>query len=236
MVVQDKKIVVFGGTSGIGLSTSLLLSKMNAKHIFSVSRNPEKSNLQKTANVELVQLDVLDEGKLSSFFKKIGKYDILINAATGGDRAIGPFLNMDLEGYRNSFKKLWGYTNSVRLGLSQLNKNGCIVLVSGSPARKCKPGQIALASVGGAVEAFARSLAAEIKPIRINIVSPGIIDTPMVALQGKERDDFYKNVTKDNLIPRPGRAEEVSQAIIFAIQNEFITGTTIDVDGGWLNS
>ena len=63
-------------------------------------------------------------------------------------------MNMELEGYRNSFKKLWGYTNTVRFGLNQLSKDGCIVLVSGSPARKCKPGQIALASVGGAVEAF----------------------------------------------------------------------------------
>ena len=58
----------------------------------------------------------------------------------------------------------------------------------------------------------------------------------MIQLEGKERDDFYRNVTKENLIPRPGKAEEVTQAIIFAIQNDFITGTTIDVDGGWLNS
>ena len=235
MKVHGKKIVVFGGTSGIGLSTTLMLSKMNAKQIYAISRNPEKLSLRFT-NVELVKMDVLDEEKLVSFFEKIGKYDVLINAATGGERAIGPFLDMKLEGFRNSFKKLWGYTNTVKLGLQQLNKNGCVVLVSGSPARKCKPGQIALASVGGAVEAFARSVAPEISPIRINIVSPGIIDTPMVALEGKEREEFYKNVTKDNLIPRAGKAEEVAQAILFAIQNEFITGTTIDVDGGWLNS
>ncbi|PPR25275.1 MAG: Cyclopentanol dehydrogenase [Alphaproteobacteria bacterium MarineAlpha9_Bin4] len=235
MNIENKKIILFGGTSGIGLSTTIMLSKMGAKKIYAISRNPEKSNLSYT-NVELVKTDVLNENDLLAFFKKIGKYDVLINAATGGERAIGPFMNMDLVGYRNSFKKLWGYTNTVRLGLKQLNKNGCIVLVSGSPARKCKAGQIALASVGGAVEAFSRSLAAEIKPIRINIVSPGIIDTPMIQLEGKERDDFYRNVTKENLIPRPGKAEEVTQAIIFAIQNDFITGTTIDVDGGWLNS
>ena len=235
MNIENKKIILFGGTSGIGLSTTIMLSKMGAKKIYAISRNPEKSNLSYT-NVELVKTDVLNENDLLAFFKKIGKYDVLINAATGGERAIGPFMNMDLVGYRNSFKKLWGYTNTVRLGLKQLNKNGCIVLVSGSPARKCKAGQIALASVGGAVEAFSRSLAAEIKPIRINIVSPGIIDTPMIRLEGKERDDFYRNVTKENLIPRPGKAEEVTQAIIFAIQNDFITGTTIDVDGGWLNS
>ncbi len=235
MDIKNKRIVIFGGTSGIGLSTTILLSKMEAEHIYSVSRNPEKFS-SPSSNIELVKTDVLDENKLASFFDKIGGFDILINAATGGERAIGPFENMDLKGYRNSFKKLWGYTNTVRLGLQQLSKKGCIVLVSGSPARKCKPGQIALASVGGAVEAFSKSLAAEIKPIRINTVSPGIIDTPMVPLKGKEREEFYNNVTKENLIPRAGKAEEVSQAIIFAIQNEFITGTTIDVDGGWLTS
>ena len=235
MKVIGKRIVVFGGTSGIGLATAKALSEMKAKQIFCISRNPKKFPFN-ADNIELVKMDVLDETKLVSFFKKIKKYDILINAATGGERSIGPFMSMDLQGYRNSFKKLWGYTNTVRLGLKHISKNGCVVLVSGSPARKCKPGQIALASVGGAVEAFSRSLASEIAPIRINIVSPGIIDTPMVSLNGEEREKFYKNATKENLIPRAGKPEEVTQGILMAIQNDFITGTTIDIDGGWLNS
>ena len=109
-------------------------------------------------------------------------------------------------------------------------------MVSGSPARKCRPGQIAISSVGGAVEAFARGIAPEISPKRINIVSPGIIDTPMSPLQGKEREDYYKNTTNSNLIPRAGSPDEVATGIIFAIENEFITGTTIDIDGGWLIS
>ena len=143
---------------------------------------------------------------------------------------------MDLDGYRASFDKLWGYTNVVRYGTKYLKGNGNIVLVSGSPARKCRPGQIAISSVGGAVEAFARGIAPEIAPKRINIVSPGIIDTPMSPLQGKEREDYYKNTTNNNLIPRAGTPDEVATGIIFAIENEFITGTTIDIDGGWLIS
>ena len=79
-------------------------------------------------------------------------------------------------------------------------------------------------------------MAAEIKPIRINVISPGIIDTPMSPLKGKKRKEFYKTVTKDNLIPRAGTSEEVANAIIFAIENDFITATTIDIDGGWINS
>ena len=83
------------------------------------------------------------------------------------------------------------------------------------------------------MEAFARAIAAEITPKRINVVSPGIIDTPMVPLTGTDRTKHYHNITKTHLINRAGHAVEVAHGIIFAIENEFITGTTIDIDGGW---
>ncbi len=234
MDINGKKAIVFGGTSGIGLSATQLLSDKGA-HVIALSRNPEKlGNVPK--NVITKKMNVLDRDALEKFFQEEGEYDILVNSATGGARAVGPFLSMDLDGYKASFDKLWGYTNVVRYGTKFLKDNGNIVLVSGSPARKCRPGQIAISSVGGAVEAFARGIAPEIAPKRINIVSPGIIDTPMSPLQGKEREDYYKNTTNHNLIPRAGTPDEVATGIIFAIENEFITGTTIDIDGGWLIS
>ena len=234
MDINGKKAIVFGGTSGIGLSATQMLSDKGA-HVIALSRNPEKlENVPK--NVKTKKMNVLDRDALEKFFQEEGEYDILVNSATGGARAVGPFLSMDLDGYKASFDKLWGYTNVVRYGTKNLKNNGNIVLVSGSPARKCRPGQIAISSVGGAVEAFARGIAPEIAPKRINIVSPGIIDTPMSPLQGKEREDYYKNTTNNNLIPRAGTPDEVATGIIFAIENEFITGTTIDIDGGWLIS
>ena len=234
MDINGKKAIVFGGTSGIGLSATQMLSDKGA-HVIALSRNPEKvRNVPK--NVTTKKMNVLDRDALEQFFQEVGEYDILVNSATGGARAVGPFLSMDLDGYRASFDKLWGYTNVVRYGTKHLKDNGNIVLVSGYPARKCRPGQIAISSVGGAVEAFARGIAPEIAPKRINIVSPGIIDTPMSPLQGKEREDYYNNTTKNNLIPRAGTPDEVATGIIFAIENEFITGTTIDIDGGWLIS
>ena len=234
MDIDGKKAIVFGGTSGIGLSATQMLSDKGAR-VIALSRNPDKlKNVPK--NVTTKKMNVLDRDALEKFFQEVGEYDILVNSATGGARAVGPFLSMDLDGYRASFDKLWGYTNVVRYGTKFLKDNGNIVLVSGSPARKCRPGQIAISSVGGAVEAFARGIAPEIAPKRINIVSPGIIDTPMSPLQGKEREDYYKNTTNNNLIPRAGTPDEVATGIIFAIENEFITGTTIDIDGGWLIS
>ena len=234
MNINGKKAIVFGGTSGIGLSATQMLSEKGA-HVIAVSRNPEKlKTLPK--NVTTKKLNVLDREAIEQFFKEEGEFDILVNSATGGSRAVGPFLSMDLEGYKASFDKLWGYTNVVRYGTKYLKNDGNIVLVTGSPARKCRPGQIAISSVGGAIEAFVRGIAPEISPKRINIVSPGIIDTPMSPLEGKAREDFYQNSTGKNLIPRAGTPDEVGKGIIFAIENEFITGTTIDIDGGWLIS
>jgi NAD(P)-dependent dehydrogenase (short-subunit alcohol dehydrogenase family) len=179
---------------------------------------------------------VLDRTALEALFKQHAPFDILISAATGGTRAMGPFLDMNMDGYKASFDKLWGYANVVRYGASHLGKDGAIVLVSGAPARKCRPGQVSLSSVGASVEALVRAVAPEIAPRRINVVSPGSIDTPILALKGAERETLYKNITAKNLIPRAGKAEEVAQAIVFLVQNDFVTGTTIDVDGGWLLS
>ncbi len=234
MDLKGKKAIVFGGTSGIGLATTRQLAAQGTE-VLAISRNPDKAG-QMPSNVTLKKMDVLDEKALITFFEENAPFDILVTAATGGSRSIGPFLEMDLDGYKASFAKLWGYAHVVRHGTPHMSENGSIVLVSGAPARNCKPGQVSLSSVGGAVEALARAVAREIKPRRINVVSPGSIDTPMMPLQGNERDEAYRKMTADNLIPRAGTADEVAQGILFVIQNDFVTGTTVDVDGGWLLS
>lgn len=230
MDIKGKKALVFGGTSGIGLATVQQLSDLGAE-VITIGRNPEKIT-QLPVNTTARSCDVLDRSALQKLFEESGPFDILISAATGGGRAVGPFAEMDMDGYQASFAKLWGYANVVRFGLEHLADSGAIVLVSGTPARHCNPGQIAISSVGGAVEAFARGVAKEITPKRINVVCPGLIDTPMVALEGEAREAHYQKLTAKNLIPRAGKPEEVAQGIIFAIQNDFVTGTTIDVDGG----
>ena len=107
-----------------------------------------------------------------------------------------------------------------------MTENGCVVLVSGSPARRAKPGQVALASVGGAVEQFVRAIAAELAPRRINVVSPGVIATPMFGPDSEQRENMLAGATAKNLIPRAGTPEEVADGILFVVQNDFVTGTT----------
>jgi NAD(P)-dependent dehydrogenase (short-subunit alcohol dehydrogenase family) len=233
MQVAGRKALVFGGTSGIGLAAGQRLSAGGAR-VVAISRNPERARAAAGSTIELAACDVRDRGALAALFAAQAPFDMLVCAATGGERASGPFLQMDLDGYQRSFDKLWGYANCVRLGAGHLAADGAIVLVSGSPARRARPGQAAIASVGGAVEQFCRAIAAELKPRRINVVSPGIIDTPMFGPDADRRAATLARATANNLIPRPGTADEVARGIVFAIENDFVTGTTIDVDGGWL--
>jgi len=233
MDLSGKKAVVFGGTSGIGLAAALLLAQ-NGVEVTAVSRKPDKVGIL-PSGVSLRACDVLDRSAVETVFNELSPIDILVTAATGGKRAFGPFLEMDIDGYKGSFDKLWGYANVVRYGAKHVTDGGSITLVSGAPARNCQPGQIALSSVGNAIEAMMRAVAREVAPrIRINAVSPGTIDTPMVTVQGVEREDLYNKMTKNNLIPRAGTADEVAQGILFVIKNNFVTGTTVDVDGGWI--
>lgn len=235
MELTGKKAIVLGGSSGIGLAATNQLAAAGAE-VIAASRNPQRAESLVSAGVVLHASDVRDRTALSALFANSAPFDILVNAATGGERAMGPFLQMDLDGYQRSFDKLWGYTNSVRLAPEHMDERGAIVLVSGTPARRAKPGQVSLASVGGAVEAFCRAVAPELAPRRINVVSPGIIDTPMFGGDEATRQQMLSGATANHLVPRAGTADEVASAILFLLENDFVTGTTVDVDGGWLLS
>jgi len=224
--LKDKKAIVLGGTSGIGLAATEMLRDCGVTVIAGGRRACE------IEGVETVSVDVLDREALTQLFQAHTGFDFLINAATGGARAIGPFMEMDLDGFQGSFAKLWGYVNSVRLGVPHMATDGAIVLFSGYPARKWRPGMLAIGSVGGSVEAFIRLVANEIAPIRINGVCPGLIDTPMSPLKGDARTEFYRNGTQGHPIARAGTAAEVAQAALFLLENDFVTGSIVDVDGG----
>jgi NAD(P)-dependent dehydrogenase (short-subunit alcohol dehydrogenase family) len=236
MEITGKRALVLGGTAGIGLATAALIERRGAR-VVAASRTATKRERAKAElgdRVEFRDVDVRDREALSALFREIAPLDILVCSATGGDRAVGPFLEMDLDGFQASFDKLWGYTNSVRLGAEHMSDDGTIVLVSGYPARKSSPGLSAISSVGNAVEGFARAVAPELAPRRINVVSPGAIVTEMFSPDLEQSAAMLAGSTKQNVIPRAGQPEEVAHAILFLIENEFVTGTTVDVDGGAL--
>jgi NAD(P)-dependent dehydrogenase (short-subunit alcohol dehydrogenase family) len=232
MDISGRKAIVFGGTSGIGRATAARLAGLGAS-VVAVSRDPSKAG-DLPANVRTRPCDVLDRDGLASLFAECAPFDILVSSATGGERAEGPFLEMDMDAFQGSFRKLWGYANVLRFGIEHLSGDGTIVLVSGAPARQAPPGKSALGSAGAAIESLARSVAREIAPRRLNVVAPGVIDTPMHQFQGNERAAWLAQSTSGHLIQRAGTPDEVAHAVVFLIENDFVTGTTVDVDGGWL--
>jgi len=240
--LEGSRALVLGGTSGIGLA---VVEQLAAGRASVVAASRSVANRERAAaalrsrrsleeRVSFAAVDVLDRSALAQLFESSGPFDILVSAATGGERAMGPFLEMDPDGFQGSFRKLWGYLNAVQLGARALSERGAIVLVSGSPARRCRPGMSAISTVGNAVEGFVRAVAPELAPRRINVVSPGIIDTPMFSPQGEARARFLQSATGRQPIPRAGTADEVARAVLFALENDYVTGTTIDVDGGAL--
>ncbi len=234
--LSTQTVVVIGGTSGIGLAVVKAASALGAK-VFAAGRSEE--NIQKARktcadDVEFRIADTHDEASLIALFKEAGDIDHLVSAATGADRTIAPFTEQTAEQFSAAFQKFWGYTNVVRCGESYVKVQGSITLVSGSPARKYKPGMSSLSCTGGAVEAFIRAVAIEIAPKRINGVSPGLINTAMWDSFGADKHQKLADMTAHIPLKRAGKAEEVANGIIFAMTTNYATGTIIDVEGGAL--
>ena len=232
--LTGKNIVIIGGTAGIGLATAVAASAAGAK-VWAAGRteaNLEKARAVATGKFQVVKVDTHDEAALKALFESVGRIDHLVSAAIGGERTLKPFLQQTEAQFKAAYDKLWGYAKVVRTGAPFLAADGSITLVSGSPARKIKPAQSALSCVGASVENLVRCLAVEMAPIRVNVVSPGTVDTAMFDWMGTEKEEKLKAMTSTHLIKRAGKSEEVAAGILFVMENAFVTGTTVDVDGG----
>lgn len=232
--LEGKKIVVIGGTAGIGLAVANMATAAGAK-VWAAGRSQshiDKAIIASEGLFQVRQADTHDPESMEKIFKEVGGIDHLVSAAVGGERTLKPFLEQTQDQFQAAYDKLWGYCKVVRTGASYLTETSSITLVSGSPARKIKPAQSPLSCVGAAVENLSRCLAVELAPIRVNVVSPGTVDTAMFDAMGDQKAANLAGMTSTHLIPRPGTSEEVAEGVLFVMRNRFVTGTTVDVDGG----
>jgi NAD(P)-dependent dehydrogenase (short-subunit alcohol dehydrogenase family) len=237
---EGRSIAVVGASSGIGLACVRLAAAGGAR-VVAGSRSPERMRQaseslgELDARVRWQGVDVQDPQQLAALFELAAPIDLIVLCATGAERATGPFLEMDMDGFLGSFGKLWGYANGIQQGVPQLTPEGAVVLVGGAVARKCPPGMIAISTVGNAVEGFCRALAPEIAPRRVNVVAPGTIDTGMFeTLPDDRRQELFRRAAAGVPLGRVGRPEDVARAILAIGDNAYMTGTTVDVDGGFL--
>lgn len=228
-------VLIVGGTSGIGLATARLASEAGAR-VVAGSRSAERvaAAAARHPDIDFRQLDTHDAGALAALAAELAPLDHLVSAATGAERTLAPFMEQTPEQFSAAFGKFWGYAQVVRAGVPQLRETGSITLVGGTPARKCPPGMSALSCVGNAVEGLVRALALELGPMRVNCVAPGLIDTPMFNALGERKAEILAERAKSYPVSRPGKPEDVAEAILFLMQSDYVTGVTLDVDGGQL--
>lgn len=232
--MSDHTALVVGGTSGIGLATARRLRERGAT-VHVAGRGAERLAGLAATDPEIVghRADGGDRDAITAVVEKIGTIDWLVVALSGGEGA-GPFADLDLDVLRQAFDaKFWGQLTTIQAALPHLAPTGSITLVSAISARTGMPGTAGLAAVNGAVEALVRPLAAELAPIRVNGVSPGIVDTPWWSgLPDDARRDYFANAARVLPTRRIATADDVAEVVVLAAVNPNMTGTVIEADGG----
>jgi NAD(P)-dependent dehydrogenase (short-subunit alcohol dehydrogenase family) len=154
--------------------------------------------------------------------------------AVSGAAGSGEFRQLNLAELRHGFEaKFWAHVAIAQASLETLQHDGSLTFITAGSARAALPGTAGLAAINGALHAIVPTLALELRPLRVNAVSPGIIATPWWdRVPEGFRNEIFTQTAASLPVGRVGQPEDVAQAIVFLIQNGFVTGTIIDCDGG----
>ena len=233
--LENKRVVVLGGSSGIGFAVAELAAAQGAKTIIA-SRNAER--VQKAieslgGDVQGHVVDVSDERAVETLFAKLGPFDHLVYSA-GDSLFLHELATTDLMQARRAFElRYWSALAAVKYGSPHIRKGGSVVFTTGVAGQRPHKGWVIAASVCGTIEALTRALAVELAPIRVNAVSPGVVRTNLWQnMNAAEREHLYESVGKSLPVGRVGEPPDIAQAYLFLMQEGFTTGQSIVVDGG----
>jgi NAD(P)-dependent dehydrogenase (short-subunit alcohol dehydrogenase family) len=233
--LRNKRVVVLGGSSGIGLAVAQQASEGGAELVI-VSSNAQR-NQEAVKNLggkaEGYALDLMDERAIQTFFAKIGSFDHLVFTA-GDTLHLNELGAMDLRGARKAFElRYWAALAAVKYGSPHIRTGGSVVLTTGIAGQRPFKGWVVAASVCGTVEALTRALAVELAPLRVNAVSPGVVRTNLWQnVTEQEREAMYESIGKKLLVGRAGEASDIARVYLFLMQEGYSTGQVVVVDGG----
>ena len=227
--------VIVGGSSGIGLATARHLLTTGAK-VTIAGRDPARladARRQLGADAHAVTMDATAAAALPGQFAQIGAFDHLV-LALGSDKGLGPFATVNLADVKLSFEqKVYAHFATAQAALPFLSPKGSLTFVSAVSAHAAMPGTAGIGAANAAVAALVPILAAELKPLRVNGVSPGVIDTPWWgAFPDGQRQAIFTDFAGKTPVGRIGRPDDIAHAIAFLIGNTFMTGHTVICDGG----
>jgi NAD(P)-dependent dehydrogenase (short-subunit alcohol dehydrogenase family) len=233
-MLAGKKVVVVGGSSGIGLSTAELATREGADVIIA-SRNADRLNaVAEKLGVKAITADVTSDESVASLFRSCGPVDHV--AVTAAQLRTGPFKTVAMDDVRATMEsKFWGAWRVARS--AEIHPGGSLTLVSGYLSIRPRLNSAIVGAANGALESLARSLALELAPVRVNAVSPGIIDTPIrAAMPEAARRDMLAKMAASLPVGRVGEGEDIARQILAFMTIGFATGSIVYVDGGALIS
>lgn len=233
-----RKIVIVGGSSGIGLGVADAALKAGADVVI-VGRSREKLQaaqqwLAAEGRLAGLAADMTEEGEIARLFDEVGPFDHLVSTA-GTPPPGDPIGSTDMAAVRSFVdNKLIGAILVAKHAVRTLNASGSMTFTSGINKDKPPvPGGAVVSAIAGSFSYFARALSLELAPARVNVISPGWVDTPMFdELAGDAKLSYFESLASRLPAGRIATPADIAPAYLYAMQSDFTTGQTIHIDGG----
>jgi NAD(P)-dependent dehydrogenase (short-subunit alcohol dehydrogenase family) len=230
--LQDKTVLVVGRGSGIARAITLLARSQGARVVVAGRDKAKLADAYNDPGISAEVVDMTDDASIAALAERVGRVDHVVSTASA--RARGNLAELQRDNLRTSFDtKVIGPTMLAKYLAPQINPGGSFVLFSGVHAFKHNVGYLGVGITNGAVDFLTRWLAVELAPIRVNAISPGVIDTGAWDAMGEDgKQDYFKHIAAHNPAGRIGTPDDIAGAVLFAMTNTFMTGMTLKIDGG----
>ena len=234
MTLQDKRVLVIGGGSGIGFGIARGAADEGAKVMIASRRAETIAEKAKIIGGTSAVLDVSEEANVAAFFKEHTGFDHI--AFTAGDTdglSSGMLSDLDLKLATHRFNtRFWGVVAVAKHGAIHLPPGGSFTITNGMLAHRPLKGMPIVTASAMAAEGLTRGLAVDLAPVRVNCVCPGLIETELFDRFGEGRRDILMAMSQKQLIPRPGTPAEAAEAYLTCMRNSFMTGQVLKIEGG----
>jgi NAD(P)-dependent dehydrogenase (short-subunit alcohol dehydrogenase family) len=231
--LKDRTVLVIGRGGGIARAVVLAAREAGA-HVIAAGRERDAlaDAYADEPAVTTETVDLTDEASIATLADRLGTVDHVVSTASA--RARGRIADLDRDAVRLSFDtKVIGPLMLAKHLAPRMNPAGSLTLFSGVATSKIAIGTLAVAITNGAAEVLARSLALELAPIRVNAISPGVIDTGAWDALGEQgKAEYFAGMSARNPARRIGTTADIANGVLFAMTNTFLTGTTLHIDGG----
>jgi len=231
--LRGQSVLVVGRGSGIARAVTVAARDAGAKVIAAGrDRGTLAAAYAGEPDISTQSIDLTDEASIAALADRLGSIDHVVSTASA--RARGRLAELNRDAVRLSIDtKVIGPLMLAKHLAPLMGESGSFVIFSGVASAKIAVGTMGVAITNGAAEVLARSLALELAPIRVNAISPGVIDTGAWDTPGAQgKADYFAGISARNPARRIGTADDIANAVLFALTSTFLTGQTLHIDGG----